>query len=83
MGLLLKDRIFNASLAALYSLTVSFLAALGESRFDLYLSMLTLEYLVLYALLRPSRKVMDFLALILVLSFSYFVALRIMEVLTG
>ena len=80
---MLKDRAFNAVLAGLYGLTVTALAALGEARFDVYFSMLTLEYLILYAVLSPGRRVRDFIAPALVLVFAYFVTLRIMEVLGG
>ncbi len=76
-----KDRLFNVLLSAFYSLTVASLAALGEQRLDLYISMLTLEYTVLYALLRPRRRWREVLLPFLLVVFSYFVVLRVIEVL--
>jgi hypothetical protein len=76
-----KDRLFNVLLAALYAVTVPSLAALGERRFDAYFSLFTLEYAVLYALLRPRRKGRELILPVLVTVFAYFAALRVLEVL--
>ena len=76
-----KDKLFNVLLAALYAVTVSSLAAIGEQRFDAYFSLLTLEYAVLYALLRPKRRWRELLLPVLLAIFAYFVALRVLEVL--
>jgi len=76
-----KDRLFNALLAALYAVTVPALAALGERRLDAYLSLFTLEYAALYALLRPRRRGRELLLPLLLAAFAYFVARRVLEVL--
>ena len=79
----LKDRLFNVLLAAFYAATVPSLAALGEERFDVYFSLFTLEYFVLYGLLRPRRRLREVLGPLLFAVFAYFVAVRVMEVLGG
>lgn len=79
--MLRKDKLFNVLLPLLYTVTVSSLAGLGERRLDAYLSMLTLEYSVLYAVLRPKRKSIDFILIALIAVFMVIVALRIAEVL--
>lgn len=76
-----KDRLFNVLLATFYAITIPALAALGERRFDAYFSVMTLEYAVLYAVLRPRRRGREFILPILVAVFSIFVARRILEVL--
>jgi hypothetical protein len=79
--MLRKDLLFNILLPSLYTFTVVFLSALGERRFDVYFSMLTLEYSVLYALFRPKRKRREIMLPILLFIFFIFVAMRIAEVL--
>jgi len=79
--LLKKDIIFNSVLPAFYSVTVAFLASLGEKRLDAYLSLLTLEYLFLYTILRPKRRKHDLVLIALLVVFFIAVALRIAEVL--
>ncbi|MEM0267098.1 MAG: hypothetical protein QXT33_06430 [Thermofilum sp.] len=76
-----KDKLFNALLPGLYSVSVAALAALGERRLDAYFSILVLEYAVLHALLRPKRKGRDFILIALIALFTVVVALRIVEVL--
>lgn len=76
-----KDRLFSALLAAFYAITVPSLAALGERRFDAYFSVMTLEYAILYAVLRPRRRGRELILPILVAIFAVFVAQRILEVL--
>jgi hypothetical protein len=68
-------------LAALTAVAASSLAALGENRLDVYVSVFTLIYFVLTALFRPRRRTFDFLALALLAAFFYIVAVRILEIL--
>lgn len=73
---------FNIVLAILTSITVPILSALHEYRFDVYISMYTLEYYVCLAIFRPRRILrFDPIAIILLVSFSIIVVLRVMEVL--
>jgi hypothetical protein len=76
-----KDTLFNLILAILVTITVTSLWSVGESRGDVYISLYTLEYLVLKAVLRPRRKTVDFIAIALLASFMFFVTRRILEVL--
>ena len=76
-----KDKKFNVLLAAFYAATASSLAAIGEQRFDAYFSIFTLEYAVLYALLRPRRRGRELLLPLMLTVFAYFVTLRILDVL--
>lgn len=76
-----KDRLFNAILPAFYAITIPVLASLGEHRFDAYFSVMTLEYTILYAVLKPKRKGKEIILPLLVAAFSIFVARRILEVL--
>lgn len=76
-----KNLLFNILLALFISLTVPVLAALNERRIDVYLSLYTLEYLVLLAVLRPRRKCRDFIAVALFMTFMIIVALRVLEIL--
>lgn len=62
-------------------MTVPSLAALGENRLDVYVSLFILEYFVCSALFRPRRRTRDLLAAGLFAVFSVIVALRILEVL--
>jgi hypothetical protein len=73
--------LFNIVLATLYAVTVPSLAALGERRLDVYVSMFTLEYFICLGILRPRRVVKDFIAVALFISFAVAVAYRVMEVL--
>jgi hypothetical protein len=60
---------------------VSALAALNESRLDVYVSMFTLIYFAATAVFRPRRRTWDFLALALLAAFTYVVAVRVLEIL--
>jgi hypothetical protein len=60
---------------------VSALAALNESRLDVYVSMFTLIYFAATAVFRPRRRTWDFLALALLAAFTYIVAVRVLEIL--
>jgi len=74
---------YVAFLAVAMPLTVAVLSALGEQRIDVYLSLFTLEYFVANALFSPRRRTRDYLGIILLVIFTYFVAMRVMEVLYG
>jgi hypothetical protein len=60
---------------------VSALAALNESRLDVYVSVFTLIYFAATAVFRPRRRTRDFLALALLAAFTYVVAVRVLEIL--
>lgn len=75
-----RDYIFNNILSAMIILTVWSLWSLGESRLDAYVSLYTLEYLVLKAILRPRRSTRDWIAIILVGVFIVAVSIRIYSV---
>ena len=62
-------------------MAVSALAALNESRLDVYVSMFTLLYFAATAVFRPRRRTWDFLALALLAAFTYVVAVRVLEIL--
>lgn len=76
-----RGMLSNTVLAMLVTLTVTSLWALGESRFDAYVSIYALNYMIVKSVLRPRRKAPDFLAISLLLAFSVAVALRVLEVL--
>lgn len=78
-----KNTLFNVVLAVMYAITVPSLAALGESRLGVYISMFALEYFVAAAVLRPRRTTVDFVAAALLLAFSLAVTLRVLEVLSS
>lgn len=70
-------------LVTLYSLmmvTVVSLSALGEQRFDVYVSLFTVCYFASTALFQPRKKGLDFVGVILFLIFSYIVASKILEI---
>jgi len=74
-------------LAVLYVATIIILELLGEGRLDVYLSLLTLEYLVSLALYSPfpssTQKALNLLGALLFAVFLYFVTLRVLEILVG
>lgn len=76
-----RSFVANTVLALLVTLTASSLWALGEGRFDVYVSLYILEYLVVKAVLRPKRVCRDYPAVALLAAFIYFIARRILEVL--
>lgn len=78
-----KNAAFNVLLGLMMFATVPALAALGETRLDLYVSLFTLEYFVALALLRPRRRFRDPIAPTLLAAFIVIVALRVMEILAG
>jgi hypothetical protein len=76
-----RSFISNTVLAVLVAVTTPSLWALGEGRFDAYISLYALEYLVVKAIMRPKRVSKDYIAVVLVAAFAFFVARRILEVL--
>mgnify|MGYP000253421049 CR=1 FL=1 len=76
-----KNLMSNLVLGALIFLTVAILGGLGEIRLDAYLSMFTLEYFIVLAVLRPRRRTKDFLAFVLLAIFFIIVGVRVAEIL--
>jgi len=76
-----KNLLFNLILGAMITLTVPILGALGEMRLDAYISMFALEYFVAMAVLRPRRRTIDLLAIILLSIFFIIVGVRVIEIL--
>lgn len=78
-----RGYLFNTLLALLVTVSSSWLYAVGEARFDVYISMYTLSYLVLKTVLRPRTVSRDYLGIGLFIVFLYFVSVRVYEVLIG
>jgi hypothetical protein len=76
-----KNILFNVVLGSMIVPTVAILSALGEARLDVYVSMYTLEYFVAKAVLRPRRRFVDALGLLLLTAFSIIVGVRVWEIL--
>jgi hypothetical protein len=76
-----KNILFNIVLGSMIVSTVAILSALGEARLDVYVSMYTLEYFVAKAVLRPRRRFVDALGLLLLTAFSIIVGVRVWEIL--
>lgn len=62
-------------------LTVVWLAALGEARLEVYVSLFTVEYFACSALFRPRRRYFDFVGGVLFINFCIIVALKVWEIL--
>ncbi|MEM0111778.1 MAG: hypothetical protein QXK90_03320 [Candidatus Parvarchaeota archaeon] len=75
-----KNLLFNIILAVMIIVTVAALAAIGEMRLDVYISLFTLEYFVGIAVLRPRRRAQDFLAIALLIIFLVIVGIRVAEI---
>ncbi|MGC8752607.1 MAG: hypothetical protein ACP5O5_04165 [Fervidicoccaceae archaeon] len=75
-----RDYIFNTLLSLFIAISCFFLAYVGESRIDAYMSVFVLDYMVLKAVIRPRRIGRDWLMILLLLIFSFTVAFRIAEV---
>lgn len=73
--------IYLTTLALMITLAVSALAALNESRLDVYVSMFTLIYFTAAAVFRPRRRIWDFPAYALLAAFTYIVTVRVLEIL--
>lgn len=65
---------------SLMMLTVVSLSALGEQRFDVYISLFTVCYFASTALFQPRKRGPDFVGVALFLVFSYIVASKILEI---
>jgi hypothetical protein len=76
-----KNILFNIVLGSMIVPTVAILSALGEARLDVYVSMYTLEYFVAKAVLRPRRRFVDALGLLLLTAFLIIVGVRVWEIL--
>jgi Ca2+/Na+ antiporter len=76
-----RHTLYLITLTALITIAISTLTALNEYRLDVYISIITLIYFTTSAIFRPKKRTKDFLALTLLIIFSYFIALRIIEVL--
>ncbi len=76
-----RDHIANIILTIMMLTTFSTLYSLGEGRVDAYISMYTLEYFIIKALLKPRRITRDYLAIALFIAFTIIVAIRVMQVL--
>jgi hypothetical protein len=76
-----KNILFNIVLGSMIVSTVAVFSGLGERRLDLYVSMYTLEYFVSKAILRPRRRFFDVLGLVLFITFSAIVSLKVWEIL--
>jgi hypothetical protein len=76
-----KNILFNIVLGSMIVSTVAVFSGLGERRLDLYVSMYTLEYFVAKAILRPRRRFFDVLGLVLFITFSAIVSLKVWEIL--
>jgi hypothetical protein len=76
-----KNILFNIVLGSMIVPTVAILSALGEARLDVYVSMYTLEYFVAKAVLRPRRRSVDALGLLLLTAFLITVGVRVWEIL--
>lgn len=76
-----RNSLYLITLALLIALAASSLAALGEGRLDVYVSVFTLIYFALTAVFRPRKKTFDFLAVVLLAVFAYIVAVRVLEIL--
>lgn len=75
-----RDHASNTILAIMITITSWFLWEAGEGRVDAYISLYTLEYLVIKAIARPRRIYRDWLALILIAIFILIVGYRVYEV---
>ncbi|MEM0358325.1 MAG: hypothetical protein QXL77_08170 [Candidatus Bathyarchaeia archaeon] len=76
-----RQSLYLTTLAVLNTVAVSALAALNETRLDVYVSIFTLIYFALKAIFRPRRRTWDFLAAALLITFAYIVAIRVLEIL--
>ena len=75
-----KQKQYLVSLGLLMYSTVVVLAALGESRLDVYVSLFTVEYFASSALFQPRRKFLDIVGGVLFLVFCFIVALKVWEI---
>lgn len=76
-----KHNLYLVSLAALMLGSTVSLAALNETRLDVYLSIFTISYFIASAIFNPRRRWKDFIGAALFLIFACIVALRVLEIL--
>ena len=76
-----KQNMFVVISAVLMLMSVPILAALGEERLTVFMSIFILEYFILSGIISPKRWCPDLAGALLFLIFSYIVAVKIMEVL--
>ena len=77
-----RSYLANVVLALLITLTTWALWSVGEHRVDVYIAMFVLTYVVTKAILRPRRRGLDVLLLILIATFFVIVSIRVYQVLT-
>ncbi|MEJ5292196.1 MAG: hypothetical protein WHS82_01235 [Candidatus Methanosuratincola sp.] len=75
-----RNALSNTALAALVAVSVWALSSLGESRLDVYVSIIALAYFICLAVFRPARSFPDLPAAALLVAFAVIVALRVMEI---
>ena len=78
--------LFVLLLAVFFLFTVVILAAMGQTRLDVYIAVFTIEYLALVEILRPRRRFvtalgLDPVALGLVIIFGLIVTRKVLEIL--
>jgi hypothetical protein len=78
-----RHSLYLITLALLIVAATSVLAALNESRLDVYLAVFAIIYFALLEIFRPRRRMWDLLAAALIIAFSYIVALKVLQVLFG
>ena len=78
-----RHSLYLITLALLIVAATLALAALNESRLDVYLAVLAIIYFALLEIFRPRRRMWDLPAAALIIAFSYIVALKVMQVLFG
>ncbi|MDH5807389.1 MAG: hypothetical protein QXW62_05865 [Candidatus Methanomethylicaceae archaeon] len=76
-----RKSLYLISLILFITIATSSLAALGENRIDVYLSIFIIIYFTLTSIFRPRKRTFDFLAMALLAIFFYIVAIKIMEIL--
>lgn len=76
-----RHTLYLTALASLITIAVALLSAANETKLDLYVSIFTLIYLTTTAIFRPRRRTWDFLALALIVAFSYIVVMKVLEIL--
>ena len=76
-----KHKQFVVALSGLFMVTVVWLAALGEARLEVYVSLFTVGYFAASALFRPRRRLPDVVGASLFLVFCYIVAVKVWDIL--
>jgi hypothetical protein len=76
-----RHKLYALFLAALIMAVVVWLAFLGESRLEVYVSLFTVVYFAASALFRPRRRSYDLVGASLFIVFCYVVAMKVMDIL--